>query len=116
MKIFFIALCFFTCTMLTQAYSFAEDDKQEILEFTIIIENHKFKPEIIEVPQGKKIRLIIKNNDPTIEEFESTDLKREKIVPGNSSVRIILAPLKPGKYHFVGEFHEDTAKGDIIVQ
>lgn len=87
----------------------------EAVEVEITIKDHKFNPEIIEVPRGHKIRLTVKNEDPTVEEFDSVDLNREKIIPGNSVAHIILAPLKPGKYSFVGEFHSDTATGHLIV-
>lgn len=87
----------------------------EALEVDLKIKEHKFDPEILNLPAGQKIRITVHNQDETIEEFESVDLKREKIIPGNSKAVIILAPLKPGEYKFFGEFHEDTAKGKIIV-
>ena len=86
------------------------------VEVDLIIKDHKFEPEILELPAGKKIRITVHNKDNTIEEFESIDLKREKIVLANSKARVILAPLKPGEYKFFGEFHEDTAQGKIIVK
>lgn len=87
----------------------------ERIEIEIILKDHKFDKEIIEVPKGRKIRLTVKNQDPTVEEFDSIDLNREKIIPGNSEAHIILAPLKPGKYCFMGEFHSDTATGCLVV-
>ncbi|KJW05677.1 cupredoxin domain-containing protein [Rickettsia argasii] len=86
-----------------------------ILEVKIAIQDHKFVPNIVEVPKSTKIRLIVHNEDDTIEEFESHDLHREKIVMPNESIHIILAPLKSGKYEFFGDFHQDTAQGLIIV-
>lgn len=92
-----------------------DNGSNEVLEIEIIIKEHKFSPEIIEVPCDRKIRLIVHNQDDTVEEFDSPDLKREKIIPGKSSAHIILAPLKPGKYYFIGEFHPQTAKGCLVV-
>lgn len=86
------------------------------LEIDLYIQDHKFNPDVLEVPAGKKIVITLHNLDPTIEEFESLDLKREKIILGNSSVKIILAPLPNGEYKFFGEFHEKTAQGKIIVK
>jgi len=86
-----------------------------ILEVKITIKDHKFVPNIVEVPKSTKIRLIVHNEDDTVEEFESHDLHREKIVMPNESINIILAPLNPGKYEFFGDFHQDTAQGFIIV-
>ena len=50
--------------------------------YTLVIKNHQFQPTEIEIPAGQKIALTVKNNDTTPEEFESTDLRREKVVPG----------------------------------
>ena len=84
--------------------------------YTIMIENHKFSPEVLEVPAGKKFKLLIINQDNSAEEFESFDLKREKIVPSNSKIRISLPPLKPGEYKFFGEFNPKTAQGKIVAK
>lgn len=85
-------------------------------EYTILIKNHRFEPSELTVPAGKKIKLIINNTDSTPEEFESHELKREKVIPGNAKATIFIGPLTPGKYPFFGEFNEATAKGIIIVQ
>ena len=82
----------------------------------IIIKNHKFQPTEITIPAGKKMELIIDNQDPTPEEFESHELNREKIIAGNSKARIFIGPLAPGRYPFFGEFNEATAQGVIIVK
>lgn len=87
----------------------------EVVEANLIIKDHKFIPEVLALPAGKKIVLIVENQDSTIEEFESIELKREKVIFGNSKAKIILAPLKPGEYHFFGEFHEETAQGKLII-
>ncbi len=88
----------------------------DVFEAETTIKDHKFHPDIIEVPEGKRIRLTVRNDDNTIEEFESIDLKRERLVPANSHIHIIIAPLKPGRYDFFGEFYQETAKGCIIAK
>ncbi|MCH2546974.1 MAG: cupredoxin domain-containing protein [Alphaproteobacteria bacterium] len=85
-------------------------------EFTIVIKDHKFTPETLEVPTGKKIKLIVKNEDPTPEEFESHDLMREKIINGNSKGIVFIGPLEPGEYSYFGEFNMDTALGTIVAK
>ena len=92
--------------------AFAADEP----EFKLVIENHKFTPETVTVPAGKKVKLVVENRDSTPEEFESHSLKREKVIPGKSSATIMIGPLKPGEYKFVGEFHEATAKGVVIAK
>jgi plastocyanin domain-containing protein len=85
-------------------------------EFPISIENHKFTPERIEVPAGQKVKLLVENKDATPEEFESSVMKIEKVIPGKSKATIFVGPLKAGEYKFVGEFNEKTAKGVIVAK
>jgi len=85
-------------------------------EFKLIIKNHRFEPEIVKVPSGKKIHLMIENQDKAPEEFESYDLNREKIIPGGSKAVVRIGPLKPGSYGFIGEFNSKTAHGKIIAE
>lgn len=95
---------------------FSTNVKAELPNYTTQIENHKFKPDIIEVPAGQKFKLIVKNLDKTAEEFESHDLRKEKIIGGGKSAIFIIRPLKKGTYKFFGEFNEDSAQGKIIVK
>lgn len=85
-------------------------------EFSLSIENHKFAPDRIEVPAGKKVKLLVENKDAAAEEFESEALKIEKVIAGKSKATIYVGPLKPGEYKFVGEFNEKTAKGVIVAK
>ncbi len=82
----------------------------------IRIKDHLFFPSELEVPAGKKIRLVVNNLDPTPEEFESYELNREKVIAGNSKAVIFIGPLESGVYPFFGEFYPKTAQGKIIVK
>ena len=48
--------------------------------------------------------------------FVSKKLKVEKVIPGKSKSVVRFGPLKPGRYEFVGEFHEDSAKGVVVAE
>ena len=85
-------------------------------EYTVTIREHKFEPAELVVPAGQRFKLIVINADATPEEFESHSLRREKVIPGNSRAVLMMGPLKPGSYEFVGEFHEATAKGKLIAK
>jgi plastocyanin len=99
------------CLVFAPVITFAAD-----LEQTLVIKDHRFVPAEIKVPAGKKIKLMVDNQDASAEEFESHELNREKVVPANSKMAIFLGPLKPGKYPFFGEFHEKTARGVVIAE
>ncbi len=89
---------------------------QEQDTYTLVIKNHHFEPSELEVPADKKIKLVVDNQDSTPEEFESHPLKLEKVVTGGRQISLSIGPLKPGSYEFVGEFHEKTAQGRLIVK
>jgi hypothetical protein len=84
--------------------------------YTLVIKDHQFQPAEIEIPAGQKIALTVKNNDTTPEEFESTELRREKVVPGGEEIIVYIGPLRPGKYEFFGDFNPKTARGHIIAK
>ncbi len=86
------------------------------LEYRLTIRDHRFEPAELRVPAGKKIKLIIDNQDESAEEFDSHELNREKIIPPNSKASVFIGPLSPGRYPFIGEFHEKTANGVIIAE
>jgi plastocyanin len=85
-------------------------------EFRLVIDNHMFQPAEVVVPAGQKIKLVIENRDATPEEFESHALNREKVIAGKSTASVFIGPLKPGRYEFVGEYNDKTAKGVVIAQ
>ncbi|MCX7257983.1 MAG: cupredoxin domain-containing protein [Polaromonas sp.] len=87
-------------------------------EFTLTIQNHAFDVKELKLPANKKITLLVVNKDATPAEFESKPLNREKIIPGKSTAAIKIGPLKPGRYPFVEEYHENdaAAQGTIVVE
>ncbi len=86
------------------------------LQYDVTIKNHRFSPSEITIESGKKVVLMIDNQDATPEEFESYPLNREKLIRGKSKAKVFIGPLKPGRYPFFGEFFPETAQGIIIVK
>ena len=82
----------------------------------ITIKDHQFTPAEIRVPVGKKLKLIIDNQDTTAEEFESHELNREKIIAPKSRGSVYIGPLTAGQYPFFGEFIPATARGVVIAE
>src|SRR5574337_446696 len=86
------------------------------LEIPLVIKDHRFVPEEVKVLAGKKVKLVIDNQDSSSEEFESHEINREKVIPGNSKANVFIGPLNPGRYPFYGEFNEKTARGVVIAE
>jgi plastocyanin len=99
------------CIVAAQAFAATE-------EITLTIKNHTFEPKELKVPAGKKVKILVVNQDATPAEFESKPLNREKVIPGKSTGVINVGPLKPGRYGFVEEYHENEAgaQGAIVVE
>jgi heme/copper-type cytochrome/quinol oxidase subunit 2 len=82
----------------------------------VTLKDHKFTPSQITVPANQPVVIHLTNQDPMAEEFDSTALKVEKVVAGNSDGDVHIRPLDPGKYPFMGEYHSTTAQGVVIAK
>lgn len=82
----------------------------------VTLKDHKFTPSQITVPANQPVIIHLTNQDATAEEFDSTALKVEKVVAGNSEGDVHIRPLDPGKYPFMGEYHSATAQGVVIAK
>lgn len=91
----------------------AEEAKDE---YTIVIKDHKMSPAEVKVPAGKRVKLVVDNQDTTPEEFESYDMNVEKVINGGSKGTIFIGPLDKGTYKFFGEFNMESAKGVVIAE
>lgn len=88
----------------------------EVTTIPVTIKDHKFSPAEIHVAAGKPVVLTITNEDPTVEEFDSSALQIEKVIGGGQYGTVRLRPLGPGRYPFMGEYHSDTAQGVVVSQ
>jgi plastocyanin len=89
---------------------------EDLMNIDVSIRDHRFTPAEIHVPAGKPVTLTIKNEDTTVEEFDSLALKVEKVIVGGRTATLRLRPLGAGRYPFMGEYHSDTAQGVVIAQ
>ncbi|HVM99111.1 MAG TPA: cupredoxin domain-containing protein [Caulobacteraceae bacterium] len=81
---------------------------------TLVLKNHRFTPASVTVPAGQRITVVLINQDPAGEEFDSRDLDTEEDVTPLGRTSFQIGPLKPGRYSFMGEFHAQTAEGEVI--
>jgi hypothetical protein len=82
----------------------------------VVLQNHKFTPAEIHVKANIPAIIALTNKDATAEEFDSTALKVEKVVAGNSSGNVRIRALAPGRYPFMGEYHPATAQGVVVAE
>ena len=83
--------------------------------FQLEMADGKLNPARIEVPAGQRIKIEVRNTGKGAVEFESGQLRKEKVLaPGAESFGVI-APLEPGEYKFFDDFHQQ-AQGVIVAK
>ena len=89
---------------------------QELPTFRLEMKNGRFEPTEIVVPANTRFKLVLHNAGPEAEEFESLELKKEKVLASGVTSFLVFVPLQPGSYRFFGDFHPDTAQGHIVAR
>lgn len=83
--------------------------------FDLTLGGHRFTPAELTVPAGQKFILHVTNKGTAPAEFESSDLRREVVVPAGARVVIYVGPLRPGPYVFFDDFDPQT-RGRIVAK
>ena len=89
---------------------------EEMPVFKLSAKDGKFDPFKIDVPAGKRFKIELSNDGKGPMEFESKDLKQEKVLAAGAKSSIVINALKPGTYAFFDEYHMDAPKGQIVVK
>jgi len=98
-------------TALLAIAAYAED-----APLKLVARDGRFEPATLDVPAGKRVRIEVSNQNAKAIEFESKDLKQEKVIaPGKTAV-ITLNALKPGEYRYFDEFQQSTGQGKIVAK
>ncbi len=84
-------------------------------EISLTIEKGKFQPDEVKVKANTPFVLVITNTGDKAAEFESKDLRTEKVVPAGKTVKVRIRALKPGTYPFVDDFNKQTT-GRIVAE
>jgi len=96
------------------AWRTALADDATVVELSL--RDHRFSPTELRVPAGRPVVVNVRNEDSTPEEFDSKALKVEKVIAGKKSASVRIRSLDKGRYPFVGEYHEGTARGVVIAE
>jgi plastocyanin len=83
--------------------------------YSLAIQNGKFEPAALTVKAGVKFKLIVSNKGTEVAEFESEELRREKIVRPGGSVEVYIGPLAPGTYPFFDDYDQKN-RGQIVAK
>ncbi len=89
---------------------------EELPVYRLIARDGGFEPKTIEVAAGKRFKIEISNEGKGPIEFESRELKQEKVLAAGAKSYVVINGLKPGTYAFFDDFHPDAAKGQIVAK
>jgi plastocyanin len=89
---------------------------EELLVVKVSAKDGKFEPLTLEVPAGKRFKIEISNDGKAPMEFESKDLKQEKVLAAGAKSSLVINALKPGTYVFFDEHHPEAPKGRIVAK
>lgn len=84
--------------------------------FTIEFKDGTVTPRRLEVPANKRFQLRLVNNGDTPAEFESVELRKEKVLAPKTTSVLVFRTLDPGEYPFFDEFHPDAAQAVLIAK
>ena len=72
-------------------------------------------PTRIEAPAGRPFKIEITNSGQTPAEFESLELKREKVLAPGATSSVVFRRVDAGEYPFFDDFHPE-ARGTLVVK
>ena len=84
-------------------------------DIVIAIKDGRFVPSEVPVPAGTKLKLIVRNQDSSMSEFESVEFHREKTVAPGQEISVFVGPLDPGSYEFFDDFHPKN-RGHLVAK
>jgi hypothetical protein len=84
-------------------------------EIPLTIEKGQFQPAEVKVKANTPFVLVITNKNAKAAEFESKDLRVEKVVPSGKTVNVRIRALRPGSYAFFDDFNQATT-GRIVAE
>lgn len=88
----------------------------DLLTYTVVARAGRFIPDTLNVPAGVRFKIVIRNEGRDAIEFESLQLRKEKVLAPGAASFVVIAPLKPGEYEFFDEFHPKTGRTRIVVK
>jgi uncharacterized protein (DUF58 family) len=84
--------------------------------FTIEFKDGKVTPQRLEVPANRRFQLNLVNNGDTPAEFESNELRKEKVLAPKTTSILVFRTLDPGEYPFFDDFHPDAPQAVLMAK
>ncbi|SBW15541.1 hypothetical protein BR10RB9215_C20204 [Brucella sp. 10RB9215] len=73
-------------------------------------------PDRLEVPANTRFRIELVNTGSMPAEFESLELRKEKVIAAQSETVMVIRTLDPGEYPFFDDFHPGGTPAILIAK
>ena len=93
-------------------HGYAEEDQVFRVEF----KDGVVTPLRLEVPAKRRFTLELHNLGQTPAEFESRELRKEKVLAPGTSSTLVIRTLDPGEYDFFDDFHPDAPPAVLVAK
>jgi len=90
----------------------ADEDPVFAIEFT----GGAIMPPLLEVPAGTRFKLELRNTGVDPVEFESLELRKEKVLGPGVTTFIVIRRLDPGEYRFFDDFHPGMPPARLVAR
>ncbi len=105
-----------TTALFLAAFASAPLRADDAPSFTLEFHDGKVSPLRIEVPAKTRFTLELRNTGDTPSEFESSELRKEKVLAPNTTSTLVIRTLDPGEYEFFDDLHPDAPKAVIVAK
>ena len=102
----------FTCLVLLGAVAPAHGEDMPV--FRIEMNDGAITPRQLEVPANRPFKLEIHNIGTTPVEFESLELRKEKVLGPKVKSFMVIRRVAPGEYKFFDDFHPNSPHAVLI--
>jgi hypothetical protein len=84
--------------------------------FQIEMKDGVIVPSRIEVPAKTRFKIVVRNTGKMPAEFESTELRKEVVIPPGGEAPMIIRTLDAGEYKFFDDFQPDAPPALLIAK
>ncbi len=107
----FLAVC---AVFIVTGSASAQEPQEPV--FRIEFNNGKVVPQRLEVPANTRFILELHNAGTEPAEFESKELRKEKVLAPGASSTLVIRTLDPGEYDFFDDFHLDEKPAVLVAK
>ena len=84
--------------------------------FAIEFNDGVMTPARLDVPANTRFKITLTNKGKTPAEFESNELRLEKVLAAGSASTLVIRTLDPGEYKFFDDFHPEAAPAALVAK